>query len=71
MTTQKSNLLEFVSNELNDLNIKRAKLKCFLNSEKTKGIDPVQFSLLKIQLSAMKTYGKCLLERIIWMQKHG
>jgi|ERR1035437_2723277 hypothetical protein len=61
--------LDRIIDELDSLNEKRKKLEDFLNSGKAQEIESIQFSLLKVQLSAMTTYGKCLLERIIWFQK--
>lgn len=43
---------------------KLTKLNAFLKSEKSKGVDPVQRSLLIIQAGAMYTYNECLKERI-------
>lgn len=43
---------------------KLTKLNAFNESEKSKGIDPVQRSLLIIQAGAMYTYNECLKERI-------
>lgn len=43
---------------------KLTKLNAFLESEKSKGVDPVQRSLLIIQAGAMYTYKECLKERL-------
>jgi hypothetical protein len=40
------------------------KLNTFLESDKAQSIDPVQLSLLKVQLQAMSTYYLILTERI-------
>lgn len=61
--------LERLIDEKSELDVKSAKLESFLSTEKAKEIEPVQLSLLNIQLNAMKTYSRCLLERLIWLQK--
>lgn len=43
---------------------KLTKLNAFLGGEKSKGVDPVQRSLLIIQAGAMYTYNECLKERL-------
>ncbi len=35
-----------------------------------KSADPVQNSLINIQLHAMTTYGQCLTERIAWLESN-
>ena len=41
------------------------KLRNFIASEKFQEIDPVQMTLLNVQIKAMETYSQCLLERIV------
>lgn len=43
---------------------KLTKLNAFIESEKSKSIDPVQRSLLIVQAGAMHTYNECLKERL-------
>lgn len=47
------------------LDEKIVKLETFVGSENFKKIDPVQMTLLNVQLLSMKTYGQCLLERLV------
>lgn len=61
--------LERLIDEKNELDVKSAKLESFLLTDKAKEIEPIQLSLLNIQLNAMQTYSRCLLERLIWLQK--
>jgi hypothetical protein len=65
MSTFKERLL----NEKKELDEKSVKLEDFINGEQYSKIDPVQMSLLNIQLNAMGTYSQCLLERIAWLEK--
>jgi hypothetical protein len=60
MSDFKSRLLE----EKAQLDERGDKLNSFIVSEKFESIDPIQKSLLKVQLQAMVTYGQCLMERI-------
>lgn len=55
-------------NEKKELDERVEKLKTFLNSEKVQTIEPVQGSLLQIQLLSMETYSRCLAERIVWFK---
>jgi hypothetical protein len=48
-----------------ELSEKLEKLREFIASENFAKIDPVQMTLLNIQVKAMETYSQCLLERII------
>lgn len=57
-------LLDRLINEKNDLQIKFNKLNSFMVSDKFYELDITNQSLLNIQVSAMETYLKCLLERI-------
>lgn len=65
MSTFKDRLLE----EKAQLDERGNKLDAFIKSENFEKIEPVQRSLLKIQLQAMVTYGQCLMERISWLEK--
>lgn len=56
--------------EKSELDEKHTKLYTFLGSEESKKIDPVQLSLLNIQLQAMATYSLCLAERIAWLNQN-
>lgn len=56
--------LDRLINEKNDLQIKFNKLNSFMLSDKFNELDINNQSLLNIQVSAMETYLKCLLERI-------
>lgn len=47
------------------LDEKIGKLEAFVGSENFKNIDNVQMTLLNVQLLSMKTYGQCLLERLV------
>lgn len=51
--------------EKRELSEKLDKLRLFIASEKFNEIDPVQMTLLNIQIKAMETYSQCLLERIV------
>lgn len=53
--------------EKTELNEKRSKLEGFITSEGFTKIDPVQKSLLHVQLQAMGTYAECLTQRISWL----
>jgi len=56
--------------ERNELREKVNKLEDFLfSADDYNGIGDVQVSLLKVQLYAMKTYLKCLIERIADLNK--
>ena len=60
MSTFKERLvLEYV-----ELKVKGEKLNEFIYSENFSKIDPLQQSLLKVQIKAMETYLECLIERI-------
>jgi len=48
-----------------ELSNKLEKLRVFITSENFTKIDPVQMTLLNIQVKAMETYSQCLLERIV------
>jgi len=48
-----------------ELSEKLEKLRGFIASENFTKIDPVQMTLLNIQVKAMETYSQCLLERIV------
>ena len=56
--------------EEDELDNKIMKLEIFIESDAFATIDPVQGSLLNIQLAAMNTYNKCLGERIDWLDKN-
>ena len=45
------------------------KLSSFIDGEAFYRIDEVQQGLLIIQLNAMKTYHKCLVQRLIFLNK--
>ena len=51
--------------EKKDLSVRIEKLRDFIGSEGFTKIDPVQMTLLNIQVKAMETYSQCLLERIV------
>lgn len=51
--------------EKKDLSVRMEKLRDFMGSEGFTKIDPVQMTLLNIQVKAMETYSQCLLERIV------
>ena len=55
--------------EKNQLNEKVEKLESFLMSEKIAEIEPIQKTLLSIQIHAMKTYLSTLIERIAWLSR--
>lgn len=63
------NFLERIIDEKNEVDARSAKLEVFLTTPKAKEIEPLQLSLLNIQLQAMQTYSQCLLERLVWLQK--
>ena len=60
MNTFKDRLIE----EKAQLDDKIQKLQSFMESENFSKIDPVQMSLLNIQIFSMQTYSQILLERI-------
>lgn len=60
-----STFKERLTAEKAELSEKLEKLRAFIASEKFKEIDPVQMTLLNIQVKAMETYSQCLLERIV------
>ncbi len=51
--------------EKRELDEKIEKLSAFQSSENFSTIDPVQQTLLNIQLKAMETYSQILLERLV------
>lgn len=53
--------------ERTELNEKRSKLDAFIGSGAFTKIDPVQKTLLHIQLQSMATYAECLTQRIAWL----
>lgn len=59
---------ERLDGEKAQLNERLEKLRAFIASEKFQEIDPVQMTLLNIQVKAMETYNQCLLERIVRLQ---
>lgn len=63
------NFKERLHIERDNLNDKSAKLDGFMSSEKFADIHPIQQSLLRVQLAAMKTYSQCLAERIDWLEQ--
>lgn len=52
--------LERLIDEKNELDVKSAKLESFLSTDKAKEIEPIQLSLLNVQLCIMQTYSRCL-----------
>ena len=58
-----SDFKERLTTEQMELTEKIVKLEDFIMSDKFRSIDPIQQSLLKVQLNAMKTYSQCLIER--------
>lgn len=65
MSTFKDRLLV----EKQELDEKKEKLEAFQKTEAFTKIDPIQMTLLNVQLQAMATYSQCLLERIAWLEK--
>jgi hypothetical protein len=65
MSTFKERLLT----EKVELDEKRSKLETFQNSEAFQKIEPIQRTLLNIQVQSMATYSQCLLERISWLKE--
>ena len=63
-----SDYLIRLKDEKKELDKKRESLREFIKSDKFKEIDPVQMTLLNIQIEAMNTYGQILLERIVRSQ---
>jgi hypothetical protein len=61
--------IERLFEEKNQLNEKVEKLESFLMSEKIAEIEPIQKTLLSVQLHAMKTYLMTLIERIAWLSR--
>jgi uncharacterized protein YdcH (DUF465 family) len=61
--------LERLIDEKNELDVRIEKLESFIPRDEARRIDPIQLSLLRIQLASMKTYSQCLRERLIWLQK--
>ena len=59
-----STFLERLELEYVELKVKGEKLNEFIYSENFSKIDPLQQTLLKIQIKAMETYLECLIERI-------
>lgn len=64
-----SDFISRLHDEKNELRERVNNLEDFLFSDDFNGIGDVQVSLLKVQLSAMKTYLKCLNERIADLKK--
>ena len=60
-----STFIERLKAEKVELDEKIEKLDAFTKSGKFNEIDPVQMTLLNIQLQAMKTYSEILHERIV------
>ena len=65
MSTFKERLVQ----EKKELNEKMEKLEAFQQSEAFQTIEPIQQTLLNIQLSSMFTYSQCLVERLAWITK--
>ena len=63
------NFIERLIDEKNEVSARAAKLEVFKMKDDFKQIEPVQQSLLNIQLQAMQTYIQCLHERLVWLQK--
>ena len=61
--------MERLVNEKIELDERREKLDSFLNSDKVKGVDTLQKSLLIVQCSIMSSYSKILTERISLLTK--
>lgn len=61
MNTFKDRLIE----EKAQLDDKIQKLQSFMESENFSKIDPVQMSLLNVQIFAMQTYSQVLAERLL------
>ena len=60
--------LEKLKQEKAELSERLEKLRNFIASDEFEKIDPVQMTLLNIQVKAMETYSQCLLERIVRLQ---
>lgn len=65
MSTFKDRLLE----EKAQLDERSEKLGSFIEGPIFSTIEPIQQSLLKVQLAAMFAYSKCLAERLLWLEK--
>ena len=63
-----SDYLIRLKEEKKELDKKRESLREFMKSDKFQEIDPVQMTLLNIQIEAMNTYGQILLERIVRLE---
>lgn len=59
-----SDFKERLLKEKDELTEKIVKLDAFVSSDKINAVDQIQVSLLRVQLCAMRTYEKCLEERI-------
>ena len=59
-----SDFKERLTEEHLSLTTRTSKLENFIMGDDFKTLPPVQRSLLKVQLYAMKTYNQCLIERI-------
>jgi hypothetical protein len=57
-----------LQDEINDLEYRCIKLQNFIVSEDFASVDIRQQSLLRIQVSAMETYLRCLSERLVLLQ---
>ena len=60
-----SNYIQRLKEEKKELSKKLESLREFIESENFTKINPVQMTLLNIQIKAMETYSQCLLERLI------
>lgn len=57
-----------LKDEKRQLDVNRESLRKFIKSDKFTEIDPVQMTLLNIQIKAMDTYAQILLERIVRLE---
>lgn len=59
-----SDFKERMTEEQMQLDEKINKLENFILSNDFRMLDPIQQSLLKVQLMSMRTYSQCLIERV-------
>ena len=59
--------IERLYDEAKELSNKWNKLEIFIKSDSYNNIEPIQQTLLSIQLDSMKTYHNCLIERLKWL----
>jgi hypothetical protein len=57
--------MDELKKEKAEISEKLEKLREFIASDEFTKIDPVQMTLINIQVKAMETYSQCLLERLV------